>query len=223
MSHLKSERALRLVLFLLSLFSLPTGCSSSEQMRVVNNDDVLVQSGQTPPMPHKNESRERVETRETLNKLSQFYGLPNEPRSDAEIELRLWLYYGLKQPECIILVKSNGTWTGTQLRAETHKNGAKIVKSSITPKAGWNFLDETMLLRNIKNPVSNNLQRDLNDPIPDEGQVFIQLREGGYYDYVGYRAFTRDSNGKNALRFCTDLQKHLNISVDCIKGADDNE
>lgn len=162
-----------------------------------------------------------------LKKMSQTYGLSSlkGEKIPSEFELRFWSSPGLAFPTCLILTRTEHNWEAKLLSSraqdmsQADKSGRIPVKETkgLKPNSGWNLLENLLQESGVTVPLLFGRESDNAPPIPDEGEVFLEIKENNKYDVIGYRAFTKNPDGKRLLDFCSRLEKEFDVSIGCFQ------
>ena len=167
------------------------------------------------------------EFEKALNKMSQIYGLSSlkGEKIPGEFELRFWSSPGLAFPTCLIVTRTGRDWEARLLSSrvedmsQADKSGRIPVSETkgLKPNSGWNLLENLLQENGVVVPMRFAPESHNAPPIPDEGEVFLEVKENNKYDVVGYRAFTENPDGKRALDLCSQLEEEFNVSIGCFQ------
>lgn len=214
-----------------ALLVFSTGCcfctSSDNKERSENNprlDEILPKEVRIEDQT--NIVKEDEELKDIIKKMSQLYRLPRlaeRTKTRNGMEIRLWSLPGTDYPSCLVLSRVGHQWKARLLspresRSRSNSNEASFqTRENISPKSGWELIGTLLEQHNVQVPLNFIRDTQLTPPIPDEGEIFLEINKDGEYDYVGYRAFTKTLDGRELLGLCAKFKIEFNISIGCFK------
>ena len=170
----------------------------------------------------------RTNMKRVIKRLSLEYGLTNladKRLTDVEMELRIWGDVGVDFEKVFILKSANGKMQATLLIPKRSDHGVEHVRSKqnrdlkVTtfdhPKSGWAALSRYLSSNNIRYPLPFALDNLEDIPAPDEGLVFLEIKQGSKYDLVFYGQFTRFERGKAMRDFCSKMETEFGTEIGC--------
>jgi len=173
----------------------------------------------------KDQKEKRSELERVVKKMASDYDLRNLKDEPAvnEFEWRLWSVPGLEYPTCLILTRNQNKWDSTLLTSQnpnvTHSNkkGALTNRLQLMPKFEWAMVSDILERNGAVFPLSFALDDEEAAPIPDEGELFLEIRNGGNYDAVGYREFSESSGKIKLINLCSELKREFNVAIECFQ------
>ncbi len=134
-----------------------------------------------------------------------------------EFELRLWVLFGIDESLCLIIKRTNATWTATKLRITDTtptepRTTMKLERSPLpTPQNGWDSLASQLREYKIGVPLEFSYDSEPSIAIPDEGYIILEVAENGSYANVAYRQYSTTSDGKRMITLCGLLMNEFEI------------
>ena len=139
--------------------------------------------------------------------------------SEAKIEIRIWVGFGVLYPRCFIMKELNGRREAffiapKRVGRETDgkvKLGKAVLES---PKSGWNEFAEFIKKQEIDSPMKLSFD-DQYVPDPDEESIAIEVKSHGNYEMVFYTLSTKSEDGQKALEACRKIEQEFGIRMGC--------
>lgn len=172
-------------------------------------------------------SESTKETEYVLKKISKDFSLQNlkeKKLSDDEVEIRIWAELRYEIVNCFILHKKNNNWKASLISAQVTDDGefertkqGKIIvnRQTLSPKSGWENVSNYLTQKVIRFPLPYSLDTREIPPIPDEGMIDLEIKEGGNYNLVFFREFTTSEDGQTIINVCKNLEKEFNVAIGC--------
>jgi hypothetical protein len=157
--------------------------------------------------------------RKNISDLARKAGLPplqHKKLVDSDMELRLWGDIGLHEEKVVVIKLSDNKWKAT---LNTVKHGDKTSRrhrrNLLPPKSGWEELYSFLKLNRVGVPLPFSFDPTDLPPIIDEGVVFLEINQGGMYDFIYYGHATESSDGKAVMNICRNIENEFQVNVGC--------
>jgi hypothetical protein len=161
------------------------------------------------------------ETEERARELSKLFHIPHLDVTN-DLEIRLWSLPGTQYPKCLMLRRSANVWEAAVYVARPKSDSPGLVQEleikKLTlqdPNSGWSSISNLLGESKILGPFEPSDSNDSSPPIPDEGELLLEVADGTAYRVVEYRAFTKSVEAKTLFSFCSQMEREFNVSIGC--------
>lgn len=131
-------------------------------------------------------------------------------------EVRLWTNVGNFFEKVLVVTSKRNRSTAAFFEIQRNEGPTEVQRKTLTvPKSGWSSFFSVVKRTGVEVPLklrSETLVRLSRD----EAIIFLEVIDGGKYDFVYYSQLTSSVDGKKLMEFCNYAVYEFDANLDCL-------